>query len=651
MINLLASWLSILQPTAARPSSLVTAAFQQLCIDSFSPALADSVFSSSSSTPSWLQSLLASSSWRSVFRQLQELYPRSLFVAFVIKAMEGSERPAGAAGDAEAGREGEDDSSVSMDALRQTTEQALTAIIDGEDARECETRLQRLRQQGGRSERGYLYTQQLLSSLSASSSSSLSFLCRRLSQELSLHTASSASASSASRCLFDFLLLRSHRHAEASAALLPFYRSLASCSPSALSLPLLSSSLPSVVPTDLLKLYTAYASDSPPPVSLLQSAPLLSSLLQSLLAPSSPLPSHQIIYLLCYASASPSVSSSPSSPSVSALIASMTSLVALVTGKGWMLTPQSSLRQLRSALSQPLLSSLCLLFVHSQLTSAAYYDATASSSLTPQLASLLGQLAALHPLHVPAVHATVTAAFLLPSLSSSLSSLALIALRKQLLLLLLHLLLLQHRPALTFVRSQAAHMDHSLLRLFCLGVITAVAPPLSLALVQEIIALLSQDAAVSAMRLVLALMGVTIAEEEERTAKGATVAVEEGGGERTRKRLRRLQGSDTEAEAEPQQEEATAMVEEDSRKRKRRPVRTRPFLSDVGDGSGGLSEEEVQDIRELALSLLQLRDALRSAQDSSALYIDDGSVDRQHLLQQLDGFFSLLHSQSASVIV
>ena len=656
MLTLLSSWLALLSPTPVSPSAIVTEAYQQLVLDAFNPAVADGVFSSAASTPSWLHGLLQEEAWRAVFHQLQDIYPRSLFVAFVSKAMDSTDT---AAAVGRAAADGAADGMTELDSITAVQERvadALSGFVDDAPVAERERRVQRLLQASSRSECVYLYTQHLLSCVASSSPTAASVLARRLSEELTLR-AVSASPSGASPLLADFVLLRAQRWPDVGSALLPFYRALSHCGREVLQLPLLSSELPAMAPSDLLKLYTAYASETPPSVSLLQSAPLLASLLHALLSQPSALPSHQLVHVLCCASTS---SSSPSSsgPSVSALTLSLSSLVALLTGKSWGLSAQSTVRQMRAALHEPLLASLCLLFVHRQLTSAAYYDSTAASSCTPLFVSLLGQLAELYPLHVPAVYRTATVAFLLPSLPLSLSSLALIALRKQLLQLLLHLLLLQHLPALRFVREQAQHMDHSLLRLFCLGVITAVAPPLSLRLVQELMALLSQDACVSAVRLVLALMGLQVAEEDDKHRVAQTAAgraEHEDRGERERKRLRRYEGAEMDADAPPsplhKADAAQANISQISGGMlESRPVRSRAFMSGIGDGGGAMTAEEVLDIRQLAVYLSDLHRALRRQAPAAGLYSDDGSVDSSVLLQQLDAFFSLLRTLSAAAV-
>ena len=630
-INLLAHWLSLVPPHPS-PSSTVTAAFHALVLQSFDAHMADRLFSSLPSTPPWLLRLLADDGWAEVFRQLVREHRGSLFLGFVERAMVGEGR-----GGTGKGGEGGGGQQVGLEEWERRVEDALVAAVEEAGTARTHARSAFL-QLCGASECGYLYAQSLLSSLSSSLSA---LICRRLSEELSLHAATAHS----SPLLFDFLLLHADRWPDAASALLAFYRAAAAVPAEDLAQPLLSSSLPSLTPADAVKLYTACASDSRPPSSLLHYAPLLSSLIHSLFLPHSPLPTHQVIYLLCYASTSPS-SSSPSSLSLSSLISSLTSLISLLTSKSWALTPHLTLTHLRSSLSHPLLSSVALHFIHSHLTSPSYYDSTSATSLTPLLLSILAQLCSLNPLHHPAVFATITRTFSLPS---SLDSLALITLRKQLLHLLLHLTLLGHLPALRWLRSQVHSLDHSLLRQFCMGLVGGVEGPMSLDMVEELLALLAEDEVRKGLKVMLAVLASEVGAAQRRRREAARPVPPEPApaAEPVRKRLRRM-------EVEGEQEEGGAAVEaapplvEERRVGElgQRPAKTKAFLSEFAlDGSG----EEVEDVRALAVYLVDLHAALTAGEHRAELYQDHGRNDQADVVEHLDSFFALIEPHAALV--
>ena len=624
-INLLAHWLSLLPPHPP-PAHTVTSAFHQLLLSSFSPHLADRLFSSLPSTPSWLLSLLRDEGWAEVFRTLAREYRGSLFLGFVERAMGGGGR--GGKG----GVEGVEQ--APLEEWEKRVEDAVVSAV--EEAGTPRTQAQAaLLQLTAASESTYLYAQSLLSALSSLSQPVVALICHRLSEDLSLH----AAAAHSSPLLFDFLLLHSERWPDASSALLAFYRAVASTPAEALDQPLLAASLPSLTPADAVKLYTTFASDSPPPSSLLHFPPLLASLIHSLFLPHSSLPTHQVIYLLCYASTAPS----SSSPSLSSLIASLTSLTSLVTSKSWSLTPHLTLTHLHSSLSHPLLSSVSLYFIHSHLTSATYYDSTSATSLTPLLLSILAQLVSLSPLHHPPVFSTLTRAFSLPS---SLDSLALITLRKQLLHLLLHLVLCGHLPALRWLRAQVNSMDHSLIRQFCMGLVGGVEGPMSLAVVDELLALLAEPEVRRGMKVMLAVLASEVGAAQQRRSEVTCDAPPEAApaGERVRKRLRRMEGDgvgEGVVEGAPVVEEKENVGEV-----RRRPVKMKPFLSEFAlDGSG----DEVEDVRALAVYLVDLHAALSAGLPRDALYADDGGTNRADLVEHFDSFFAMIQPYPALV--
>ena len=466
-INLLEHWLTLTddEQPAAQPeqqSTYATEAFQQLVMDSFDPAKADSVFATFDAMPAWLAELLALEGWRSVMERLQATYPQSLFVSFAVRATRASEEAA--TGQTE----------LSIADIRARLEQALVVLIAAvrSGSSTVHSQLTALVSLTSQSESAYLYTQYLLQLLSKEAGVA-ALLAKRMSEDVSIF-ASSLPSAALSHSLLDFVLLHSPRHSDVSSALLPFYRSLSRCPSADLTLPLLSSSLPRLTPGDVHKLYTSYSSHSPAPVTFLHFAPLLCSLVHMLFdAECTAKERQQIAFLLCYASTS---SSNGADGQLSSLLSSLTSLLAAVNNKSWLLSASSVLVHLRAAVHSPLLSSVALFFIHNQLTSSAYFDSPSAASFTPQLLSVAGELITACPLLHPAIFATLSASFSLPALPTLLDSLALISYRKLLVLLLLHLLLNQHvLPVLAWAKQQLAPQDHSLVRAFVLGVMGGVA--------------------------------------------------------------------------------------------------------------------------------------------------------------------------------
>ena len=636
-INLLSHWLSLLPPP--RPAASYTVdALHSLVLSSFSPSIADRVFSSLPSTPDWLLRVLAQPPWVAVLRDLARKHPTSLFLGFVERAV-GQARGQG-------GREGT--AELPLPAFEAQVEAAVSDAVEEAERGPGGAAQDALLQLGGSSEPAYLLTQSLLSSLSSPPSSlppALQLVCRRLSEDLSLSVVSTH-ASPPSVVALDFLLMGAGRWPEVASALLPFYRGLAAVQPVALAQPLLAASLPSLTPSDAVRLYSAYASDAPPPTALLRSAPLLSSLVQSLFQTHSPLPRHQLVYLLCCATQGQGGRGRGGGMALSALIAALTALVELLASKTWALTPHQTLAQLRAATAHPLLSSVALHFLHRQLTSAAYYDSTSASSLTPQLLAVLGRVVSLSPLSHAAVLAVATEAFDAPT---TLDSLALITLRKQLLHLLLHLVLCGHVEALRWVRRHVQAMDHSLTRQFCMGLVSGIDAPMSLTLVAELLALLTDDEVRKGMKVMMAVLALEVDKAKQLRPAGASPAERTPtppaapSGERVRKRLRRMEDEDTTGGGEMGTSEAAvapAPAQEAAAVKRRRPVKTKVFLSDLAlDGSG----DEVEDVRALAAYLVELHSGLQRGAPPGELYrVDGGAVSRADVAAQLDGFFTAL---------
>ena len=467
-INLLQHWLTLTddeQPTGAQSEqqpSYATEAFQQLVIDSFDPTKADTVFATFDAMPEWLAELLSLEGWRAVMGRLHATYPQSLFVSFAVRAMRAAE-------------EGADTSQAeeSMADVRSRVEQQLGRLIADvqSSSADIHSQLASLATLASHSECAYLYIQSLLQSVGREAGLA-ALLAQRVSEDVSIYAGSLPSAAS-SHTVLDFILLHSPRHSEVSSALLPFYRALSRCTTTDLTLPLLSSSLPRLTTGDVNKLYAAYSSSSPPPIALLQYAPLLCTWVHTLFDSQCSAQEHQqIMFLLCAAS-SPRTDArwSPSS-----LHSALTSLVATLNSRSWLLSASSVLVQLRAAVHSPLLSSVALYFIHNQLTSSAYFDSPSAASFTPSLLSVVGELITACPLLHPAMFATLAASFSLPALSAILDSLALISYRKLLVLLMLHLLLSQHvSPVLSWAQQQLVSQDHSLVRAFVLGVMGGVA--------------------------------------------------------------------------------------------------------------------------------------------------------------------------------
>ena len=485
-INLLDHWLSLTDdpPSSSPPPppqhSYATEAFQQLVVDAFEPAKADSVLATFDAMPDWLTELLVLDGWRAVMERLHTMYPHSLFVAFAVRAVK-----------ADHDGEGTSAAETTMADVRQRVEQSLVQLIEAlqSNSPAFHSHISALASLAMQNECAYLYTQYLLQLLSREAGIA-SLLAKRVSEDVSVFAATSSSVPSvaSSHTLLDFILLHSPRHTDVSSALLPWYRSLARCAAAELTLPLLSSSLPRLTAGDVHKLYTVYSSSSPqpppprPPVALLYSAPLLCSMVHMLFeAERTTQERQQLIFLLCYASSPPTTATAAvaDTQQLTSLLSSLTSLVTVLGSKSWLLSASTVLTQLRSAaaVSSPLLATVALYFIHTQLTSSAYFDSPSAASFTPLLLSVVGELITGHPLLHSALFTTLTVSFSLPSLSTILDSLSLIHYRKHLLLLLLHLLLTTSThitPILSWSHSQLVSHDHSLVRTFVLGLLGGI---------------------------------------------------------------------------------------------------------------------------------------------------------------------------------
>ena len=603
-VNLLERWLSLLDDDAQQQQqpadvSYATEAFQQLVVDAFDAAEADSVFATLDAMPAWLAELLAIDGWRGVMQRLHAQHPHSLFVSFAMRAMQAGGEQAGT-GQAE----------TSMADVRSRVEQAMRELIAAvqSNSSTVHSQVAALASVTAQSECAYLYTQFLLQSISLDAGVA-ALLARRVSEDVSIFASTAASAAS-SNTMLDFVLLHSPRHADVSTALLPFYRSLADCTAADLSLPLVSSSLPSLTSGDVGKLYAAYSSASPPPVALLHVAPLLCSLVHMLLDGMRGEQERQhVVRLLCSA-ASPS-SAADTQPS--SLSHSLTLLTGMLINKSWLLSAPSVLRQLRTAVHSPLLSTVALYFIHTQLTSAAYFDSPSAASFTPQLLSVVGELVSACPLLHPALFATLTASFGLPALAGVLDSLALIAYRKLLVLLLLHLLLEQHaQPVLQWAREQLVSQDHSLVRAFVLGVMGGVADcGKDVSWLHGVLALLCTAEVRAALRQWTGELGEAIRSERWRRLMADKRLGKTDAG---RKRLRRMgadAGGDDDADWQPADDTQQARPKRQREETKavsaaEVQVRVRSFLApddSLLDAEGGEVREDVKHFGRLVVGV------------------------------------------------
>ena len=633
-INLLERWLALTDNEQPQPgqsdavdqqhSSYAAEAFQQLVIDSFDAAKADSVFATFDAMPAWLAELLALEGWRAVMERLHAIHPQSLFVSFAVRAMRAGEE------------EGTSQTEASISDIRTRVEQSLGRLIEAvrsASSTAFHSQLSTLASLTSQSECAYLYTQYLLQLVSREDGVA-ALLAKRVSEDVSIF-ASSISSAAPSHSLLDFLLSHSPRHSDVTSALLPFYRALSRCTTADLALPLLSSTVPRLTPGDVHKLYTSYSSSSPPPVRLLHFAPLLCTLVHMLFDGERGVQERQqIVFVLCYASSPPSVADTQ----LSALLSSLTSLVTAVSSKSWLLSASSVLVQLRAAVSSPLLSSVALYFIHAQLTSSAYFDSPSAASFTPLLLSVVGELITSCPLLHPALFATLTASFSLPALPTVLDSLALISFRKLLVLLLLHLLLNQHvLPVLSWARQQLASQDHSLVRAFVLGVMGGIAdcgPDVDwLAGVVELLCLAEVR---TAMRQWTGELSEAIRSERWRRLMADKRL---GKTDTGRKRLRRMgaEGDEVDADWLPDEDgDGTKKRREEVKSVRLMDLKTRSFLA--SDNLLDADEEEVrEDVRHFGRLVVGVHARLSALREKGKL--DETG---EQVLSEIDKLFVVL---------
>ena len=217
------------------------------------------------------------------------------------------------------------------------------------------------------------------------------------------------------------------------------------------------------------------------------------------------------------------------------------------------------------------------------------------------------------------------------------------------------MLLAGHVEALSWMTAHVRSMDRSLLRQFCMGLVGGLEPPMSLAVVRELLTLLSDAEVQVAIDIMLGILKGMVDEERKQVQQRAVSADpasaqpsastdDSSGGERARKRLRRMNDDDGDSNDEPMPDPlpvvaSSANAAQVNGARPRRPQRTKAFLSDsTQEGSG----EELDDVRAFAAFLVDLHSALTAHRPLPSVYIDDGSVNADSVLQQLDAFLEVL---------
>lgn len=295
-----------------------------------------------------------------------------------------------------------------------------------------------------------------------------------------------------------------------------------------------------LTPLDITRLYAKYSSPDPPSVQYLRNPLLFRALISQLFRDVdgtvnniSPENKKKMLYLLAYAaeavdernnnsqninvkiikrilskkrkdpdSAPPTNSDSfdvlsriVNKNSMDRTLPALTELHATCTGQFGQ-KPHRTISILRQHISIPVCAAAELHFLRNRLLDSGFYELTHQRILTPHFLQLLGIIATLHPLLRKEVFSVVRSIFDLQQGSVNLSALGLIQLKKNVLLLFVHLM---HcgviSPVLTSLRADFPTLDHALVRLFLIHLIHSVSPPYSSTFIRGVLKLLATPAA------------------------------------------------------------------------------------------------------------------------------------------------------------
>jgi negative elongation factor C/D len=471
MCNLMCHWLKLSGVDDPTVNKMVEDQLKSIIMEKFDPKKADTIFTEGASAPQWLEFMITEPEWRSLIYQLSEAHTNCLMLNFAIQRI------------SDLGHQGEIASLTTASTYFGVFNRVLLDTLSHIctlDQMSLPNALNDLKKMCCHSQHTYLYAQALLHKLMSSPNG---HHLKRLSEELAA-------------CVSDKG---------------PVVRRLQFMLSDASSYPVVQQSLSAMLatsstnPSDIIKVYTEYSKQDPPPVELLRHPDVFDLLIRDLFNPTKNInPQHKskYFYVLAYAASVREIGVGENRvvdrSLLSSTIEALEAVQPICQRNSFGSELQAAIPLLKSNLAHPVVSMGLLHWIRSNFTDPSYYTTSYNTLCTPLHLDLLREICARHPLQRPTVLDILVKSF---EMEPELDALAALDLKRNLLDNIIFIMSCGYvLPVMDTIEHWTPKIDQSLIRYFVVKVLEMVEPPFSYAFVQSLLRIVGSSGTTEALK-------------------------------------------------------------------------------------------------------------------------------------------------------